>query len=361
VHRRQRALALALTLAVAHVAGLAAGQAPGDRSQSSTGTVDAAASPTPEDRAAAAREFKDGERAFQRGDFEGAAKLFESAYKRAPHHAPVWNAARAWERAKNLPRAATLYAKFLREAPASASGRDSANSSLRELSKKLARLEVAAPGMTDLQIDGHPSDESIVYVMPGTHTIEARQEDRVVRHSQEAEAGITVGIALVASAPATAPTTAPAPANADATPNIASPPPPTGASTAPANATVVSADRPAGPVHTGLSPYVVVAGGALTVVGLVATIASGIDTQNWKNDTFETRPNQSNLDQGFEREHRTNILLGATVAVAALTGVAALWLVNWHGAPGANAARGAGSADVEIGAGLGSIAARGRF
>src|SRR5262249_35778251 len=65
----------------------------------------------------AAKDFADGERAFKAGDFVGAATHFEAAFQKAPHYAPLWNAARAWHRAGSLARAATLYARYLRESP----------------------------------------------------------------------------------------------------------------------------------------------------------------------------------------------------------------------------------------------------
>jgi hypothetical protein len=86
--------------------------------------------PSAADREAAARAFSQGQRAFKKGDFRHAAESFETAYKDAPHPSSLWNAARAWHRARELARAANLYAKFLREAPADSRDRNSAQAAI---------------------------------------------------------------------------------------------------------------------------------------------------------------------------------------------------------------------------------------
>jgi hypothetical protein len=46
-------------------------------------------------------------------------------------------------------------------------------------------------------------------------------------------------------------------------------------------------------------------------------------------DHYDKDPSKDNLDAGKSRELRTNVLLGATLAVAAFTGIAAVFLVDW--------------------------------
>src|SRR5258708_39824655 len=67
-----------------------------------------------DDRRQAAKDFADGDRAFKEGDYRGAAVAYERAYARVPHHSALWNAARAWQRAGELARAANHYAHYLR-------------------------------------------------------------------------------------------------------------------------------------------------------------------------------------------------------------------------------------------------------
>jgi hypothetical protein len=95
---------------------------------------------------------------------------------------------------------------------------------------------------------------------------------------------------------------------------------------------------------------VVVVGGILTGVGVLLTVASGIDTLSQRS-AFDKDRSQENLDSGKAKQLRTNILLGTTVTIAALTGACAIWLVDWRGT----------DRSVEVGAGIGEIRVRGTF
>ena len=272
--------------------------------------------------AQAAREFAEGQRAFGVGDFRHAAEQFEAAYKHKPHPAPLYNAARARMRAGDGARAANLYARFLREAPSDARDRGTAAASLRQLSPRLGQLEVHAVGFEDLKVDKEPATEGALYVNPGAHVVEARKGDKAVHESASVDAGQTVSVALVASE-GPVPSTPPP-----------SPPPET--------------RKPASP--GGWSPVVVVVGSGITIVGAALTVASGVDTLSQKT-TFQAAQTQENLDSGRLKQTRTNVALAATLAVGVLTGVAAIWLVDWH--ENDRAAR--------VGIGLGQVMLRGSF
>jgi uncharacterized protein HemY len=58
-----------------------------------------------EDKARAAKLFRDGEAAFRRHQYDKAGEAFEEANSIAPHAAALFNAARAWEKAGMLVRA----------------------------------------------------------------------------------------------------------------------------------------------------------------------------------------------------------------------------------------------------------------
>jgi tetratricopeptide (TPR) repeat protein len=232
------------------------------------------------------------------GDFPQAAELFEKAYQRAPHHSALWNAARSWQRAGEIARAANLYARYLREAPANAPDRNSATAALQKLSTKLARLEIHATEVDGITVDGEPAADRTVYVTPGAHVIEGKAGDRPVRQNQRVEAGAVVSVALVAPPVASS---APAPR----------PPPP-----APE------------PRSSKWSPTVVYVGGAVTLALAGVTTWSGLNTLSQK-DAFDAAPTQANLDEGHARQTRTNVLLGCSLGAAALTGLAAIWLVDW--------------------------------
>jgi hypothetical protein len=276
-------------------------------------------------RAAAKREFSAGDAAYAHGDFAVAAAHFEAAYRYAPHPAALLNAAEAWEGAKNFARAATLYAKYLREAPADAPARSSATQSLKQVAAKVAELDLSATGLTDLAVDDRPTDVAVVYVEPGHHFVYARKGDRVVRSDVDVAAGSVTPVTLAAPAEiAPVPLPPPVtpipvgPAGLEVPSSITKPPP-------------EEAPRTKTQASHGLPPWVVYVGSGLTAIGIAATIVSGLDTEHFKNDVYDANMTTANLDAGLDRQKRTNILLIATVGAAATTGVFAIWLVDWHG------------------------------
>ncbi len=280
-----------------------------------------ASEPSPEDKKAAAKEFAEGQKAFKAGDFRHAAESFEAAYGHAPHHSALWNAARAWHKADEKTRAANLYARYLEEAPANTKDRNSATEALRDLSKQLGRFEIHASELEDVRVDDQPLEagRNTVYVTPGAHLVTAKKGGKVVQKTETAQAGAETSVVLVAPPPEPE----------------APPPPP-----------------PPPPERGGLSPLVVVVGGALTVVGVGATIASGADVLSQRK-TFDADPSQENLDIGRSKQARTNVLLGVTVGVAALTGVVAIFFTDWGGAKEADT--------VKVGLGLGRVSVEGTF
>jgi hypothetical protein len=291
----------------------------------------AAGSAQQESRAAAKKEFSAGDAAYARGEFAAAAAHFEAAYGYAPHPAALLNAAQAWEGAKSFARAATLYAKYLKEAPPDATPRSAASASLKQLAPKVAELDITATGLTDVAVDDRPAEASVVYVEPGHHFVYARKEDRIARSDVDVTAGSVTQVTLTpppepappsALALALAPALAPVPALAPA-PALARE---EGAPVERATAQVKG--------HRVLPPWVVIAGSALTAVGIAGTVWSGLETANFKTSVYEPSPTTTNLDDGLTRERRTNFLLVATVGVAATTGVIAIWFVDWRGSGG---------------------------
>lgn len=236
----------------------------------------------PQDRAA--RSFEDGQRAFVAGDFTRAAVFFEEAYAASPHAAALFNAAKARLRGGDIARAATLYAKIERES-SSAADREDARTRREALFPKVGRLEIVrADGPT--AVDGVAVAESPVYVTPGEHVVTARASRKVVRVA----AGERLDVDLAAPAP-----TAPAPK----------------------------------PERHGLPPVLVfIAGGATVLAGGITTW-SALDTVAQK-DRFDRSGLDADLDDGLAKQSRTNVLLGVTVGLAAVTGVLAL-LVDWRG------------------------------
>jgi len=261
-----------------------------------------AAPPAESDRAdrTAARHFADGQKAFAAGDYPHAGDEFEAAYRDKPHHAPLWNAARSWQRAGEEVRAATLFARYLREAPADAPDRDQANAALRTLTARLGRIEPHAAGVDKLRLDGKLVEAPVVYVAPGEHVAEGDDRGARVRKVVTVRAGEQVSVTV-------APEAKPTPAIG----------PPRG------EAAIEPARKP-------LSPLVPAIGGALTAVVGGFTIASGLDTVS-KRDAFLDDKTQDRLDTAFSSQSRTNVLLGTTIGLGVITGVIAVFFTDWSG------------------------------
>jgi hypothetical protein len=253
----------------------------------------------------AAREFAEGQRAFAAGDFQRAGEEFEAAYRDKPHHAPLWNAAKSWDSAGESARAAGLYARYLREAPADAPDRDAATAALRAISARVVKLEIhPAEGVTNVTVDGKPVEGETIYVTPGDHTIDGKKGDKRAHKDQSGKGGDVLSVLLDANE---APVVVVAPPPVDHTHDVA----------------------PKEEQHGhGLSPIFVVVGGVLTVAAAGITVWSGVDTLSQK-DTFDIERSQANLDDGRAKQTRTNVLIGVTAGLAVVTGVTAIFFTDW--------------------------------
>jgi hypothetical protein len=279
-------------------------------------------------RAEAQRAFASGTAAFGEGQYLRAAERFERAYDCEPHPDALYNAAVAWQRASVFDRAANDFARYLREAPADAPDGDKATTALNELKGVLGRFEIDPVGAQDVRLDHRPISARSIYVTPGTHELEARSGNHEIAVTRSVGAGEEARVTLDPSAKA-------------------EPEPPPGA----ASTTPHSSVRP--PAHQGGWPReVVYAGAGLTAALLGATIASGVDTSNARR-SFNQSPTEDALDEGRAKETRTNALFYASIGVAALTAVTALWLVDWHTPSARTSARAAGR--LHLGAGCARV------
>jgi hypothetical protein len=140
---------------------------------------DAPAETKQANEARAAKSFEDGTRAFERGDFEGAANYYEQAYELVPNGGVAYNAALAWEAAANVPRAADALARAA-QTPGLPKHR-AQDVSLR-LSKALAKVsivDVSCPAGTTVSL-GYARDRacpSRLYALPGEIEITAKHAD----------------------------------------------------------------------------------------------------------------------------------------------------------------------------------------
>jgi tetratricopeptide (TPR) repeat protein len=279
-------------------------------------------------RAGAAARFAEGTKAFDAKDYRRAAEAFEAAYRLSPLPDVLWNAARAWHLAGETAHAATLYERYLRDAPPDARDRPSATGFLGTLSPRLARMEIHGDAIGQLRIDGVPCEDRVVYVPRGAHVVSATVAGNPVRKSQQVDAGDDVSIVLDA---------------ADESPGGAATPASPHAAPAPEPSTSLVPDATP---RRGWSPWVFVSGAVVAGVAVGFTIGSGIDTENALS-TFNAHPTPGNLSSGQDKQLRTNVLLGASIGASALTAAAGIWLVDWH--------RGAQSIQVGVGPARGTL------
>jgi hypothetical protein len=236
-------------------------------------------------------QYEEAERAYKGGDFRRAAELFEGAYKAAPHHSPLWNAARSWMRVNEDVRAANLLERYLREAPGDAPDRDRATQAITELDRRLGRIEFLKSNVSDVRLDGEPVPSDRLWVVPGEHVATADASGTPIRKVVAVAAGDRVSVTLEPAIPALVP-----------------PEPP----------------------RKPLPPWTVVIGGGLTLAGAGVTVWSGLDTLD-KKDIFLRDQTQPALDDANAAEARTNVLLGVTIGVALITVIAAAFFVDWKG------------------------------
>jgi hypothetical protein len=159
-------------------------------------------------RAEAARSFRAGSEAYQRGDFRAAARAFDEAYRVAPRGPAAYNAGLSWEGAGELLRAADDYTQALEASDLGTAERADATGRLRALERTLARITVSSPPGTRLALDDvdEPAWRTTFHVEPGRHTLRAvlpggREESRVVASRAGASEAMTFVDAKDAPAP----------------------------------------------------------------------------------------------------------------------------------------------------------------
>ncbi len=272
------------------------------------------AAPSPGDRARASKAFADGERAFGAGDFRTAATNFEEAYRLAPHESALWNAGKSRQRAGDLPEAANHYARVLEDAPALSPERKDASQALSKLSTKLGRLDLHdTEGVRALKIDGLPTSAKSVFVYPGSHTIVWTRDSEDKQRVVTVNAGATTSLAFAESTPERA---------REITPPVVAPAVGPTVTQPPSEARTVDSSA-------GLPRAFVYVGGALTLVSLGLTIASGVDTLHAR-DEFVRAPTAEKLEGGHDKQTRTNVLIGVTAGLFVLTSASALVFVDWN-------------------------------
>ena len=281
-------------------------------------------------RARAAKKFRAGEAAFKKHKYKKAAKAFEEAYEIAPHPAPLFNAARAYEKAGDLVTAANLCAIYLRDAPSDDKRQSKARALLADLTPKVGRIQVEAEDGDNVEIDGRSMELEVTYVDPGDHTVSGEFDGEIVERQVEVVAGSLVKVSL-------GPEVELEEEGGD-------------------EGVVVDGDEEREPEPgkgKGLRPVWFWTGAAATAVLGGATVWSGLDTNSARDD-FDKNPTQTGYDDGVSKQKRTNLLFGLTAVVGVGTGVVGAFFTDWSGESDEKEA-------VGFSVGPGSVHLSGRF
>lgn len=275
-----------------------------------------AAEPSPQDKALAAKRFREATRLFKLKEFRRAAELFEEAYSIAPHPDALLNAMDAYEQSGELALAAEassrLFADF-GEGPA----RVVAERRLARLAPKLGRLrlEVEAGG-SDLRVNGAPARVGDRWVDPGRHLVEANYGDTTVEQRVEVAAGAVARVKL--EAPKAPPPEKPI-------------------------------EEEKGPWERPIHPGYFFGGVGLSVLSTSLLIWSGVDTENARNE-FDANPTRDGLEDGRYRQARTNVLVATTTILATATALVGAFGVDWtFGAKPSGGPPSTGSIKVRLG------------
>ncbi len=274
------------------------------------------AQPTAADRQAAGQSYDRATAAYLARDYPRAATLFETAYRLAPASAPLLQAVRAHERAGNTLRAATLALRLQAFYGGEEAARRQAETTLAASSAQFVRIDVTCATPCTMELDGQLQEHSSFFASPlAAHTVRASFETGSVERSVTGAAGTTEQVAFEA------------------------PPPPaavaTGGETDAQGGEAGGEGGSAGEASTpasgggGLSPIAFGIALVLTA-GAGGTLAwSGVDTLDGVS-AYNAAPTVEGLRDGQSRELRTNVLIGATGALAITTLVLAI-LTDWDG------------------------------
>ncbi len=271
--------------------------------------------PTKEQAATAGKKFREGELYFTKHDYPRAAALFEEAYGIAPHPDALLNAVDARERAGDLLLAARLCERLRKDYPNDKNANEEVAARIARLTPKLGRLElVMHPGVSAVKVDGEgvavgaPAvagalPTAIWWVDPGDHAVSATTSKGQLQRSVNVVAGAKQNVVL--EEPPTAPV------------EPVKPPPP-------------ADDKP-------LHPAVFFVGLGLTAAAGGVLAWSGIDTLGAYDD-YEAAPTQTALDDGRDRQLRTNVLIGVTAGLGVATAAIGIFATEWKAIEGSETA-----------------------
>jgi hypothetical protein len=285
-----------------------------------------ASEPTPAQVRTAAEAFDRGREAYKSEEYVEAAEQFESADANAPSAAALELAIRARDKAGQLDRAATLAALALVRHPDDANIQKVAPGIVQRAKSELFELDIKCDDPCDVTVagkiaPGRRSTDRTVFVGPGKYAVRAGWSgDRSLSKQVEATKGASGSLDFQAPAEAT-------PAAPDSNPTA---PPPA--------STDKTADEGVQQKSGPLPPAVFWVGVGLTAVAGGITVWSGLDTQNnpgpdkVRSECMAGAADCTSLyQQGVDKQHRTNILIGSTAGLGVATAVIGAFLTDWGG------------------------------
>jgi hypothetical protein len=286
-----------------------------------------------EDRAEAAEAYDQGTSAYLSERYELAAHWFERAYRLVPTSTALLQAVRAHQRAGNSIRAANLALQLDDEYPSDARSKRIIDDVVKAVKPANVLVRAQCEKACTLELDGALVQHPRFFASPDVeHSLKAAFDDGETSAVVQGSAGTTKKVTLAAPAP-------PPP-----------PPVPRWAFFSSLGATVALGAVAAWSgidANKGVSAY-----------ESAARSASSPGINSGASPTPQEQA-QALLDEGRQKERRTNILIGVTAGMAATTAILGVF-TNWKGE-----SRDATSKRIEpsIGVGTkgGALAIKGRF
>ena len=298
-------IAVASALAAALMAWLPA--------NSADAQVEAAEQASPRDRQAAAEAYDRGTAAYLARDFAEAGHWFETAHRMAPAAPALIQAVRAYERAGRELRAATLALRLTLTYADNPQAVEVADPIIERARSRYVQVEIACDACT-VELDGVLQSSQSFFVEPDDdHEVVAYFEQGERRESVNGAAGEHVELSFDAPGE-----------------SIAGP---ARGSTPLAGELTFAGDTGTPPTDpeesgTGLSPVYFFVGLGLTAGAAGAAVWSGLDAMDGV-AAYEEHPTPEALEQGQQKELRTNLLVGAGAALALATIGLALFGTDW--------------------------------
>jgi hypothetical protein len=323
VTRAARVSLLVLTMGAMGAPAAAQAATPTPAAAPPTPATRASAPPTAQQKAAAAAAFDDGVKRFEQADYGPAAKAFLLADELLPNPDAITNAIAAARRANAHLVVAQAAERGLARAEPNSALATQAREALSQAAQHLARLELdCEPSPCSISLDGQPAKAGGRYLLPGTHSGQAKSPDgAAAEDSWTFAAGATYRITLQLPKPGQVV----APSRTETT--AETPPPET---PPPAGAVESTPEDKAKKKPLPKTAFFVGAGVTVVLAGI--TTWSGLNAMS-KSDDYKDNPNrtQGEKDDVESAMTRSNVLFGATLLAAAGTAVMGVFFVDWKG------------------------------